>query len=321
MKTIRWGIVGTGAIADIFSSILANIDKTEIVAIASRTKENADAFAEPRDIPNRHVGIKSLAADPDVDVVYIATPHPFHKYETTTCLEAGKPVLCEKPFAMNASEAEAMIICAKQHDIFLMEAMWTHFLPALKKLTELIKEKCIGELLYLESSIGFIGPKNIERIWLKELGGGALLDIGVYLIAFAQLVFGEPPEKIQALTRLTETGVDASTTMLFGYNNGAIASMTCAINTELPCCATIYGTNGSIVIPSWNTETLLIRTRNKPEEIMNFDSLSNKYGYRYQALEVMRCLRAGEKESPGMPLNKTMTIMKTMDAVRTATLK
>ncbi len=313
--SVKWGIVATGSIARKFAQGLKAADNAELVAVASRAQESADAFAEEFNVPNRHVGTEALAADADVDVVYVATPHSRHKADTIACLDGGKHVLCEKPFAMNSAEVSEMVECASKNKLFLMEAMWTHFFPAMIKLRELLAAGTIGEVRLVQSNFCFRTGWNPEsRLLNPELGGGALLDVGVYNIALAHKIYGQEPSRIDSQAHIGETGVDEQSSMVFGYENGAMAVLTNAVRTSTPHDATVYGTDGYIKIAKfWQPDGLIVKTTDNEEET-SFERLGN--GYAYEAIEVMNCIKSGALESDVMPLEKSISIMKTMDAIR-----
>ncbi len=316
-KKIRWGIVGTGGIAHKFAIGLSVLPDAELVAIESRTKESALKFATEFNVPNRHVGVGAMAGDKDVDVVYIATPHPNHKDETISCLEGGKAVLCEKPFAMNISEVTQMIECAKSKKLFLMEAMWMYFFPAMVKVRELISSGAIGEVRLLQANFCFKcegGPEH--RCFNPALGGGALLDVGVYDIALAQMVYGKEPVRISSMTNIGQTGVDEQSSMILGYENEAMAVLTCGIHLSTMSEAIIYGTNGFIRIPHmfWQPDRIVVKMGQDEEKEISFERLGN--GYSYEAMEVMRCLREGKWESEVVPLDTSIAMMRTMDKIR-----
>ena len=316
-KKIRWGIVGTGGIAHKFAKGLSVLPDAKITAVSSRSKESAEKFGIEFNVPNRHIGAESIACDKDVDVVYIATPHPMHKNETISCLEGGKAVLCEKPFAMNILEVMQMITCAKKNKLFLMEAMWMYFFPAMEKVRELVFGGAIGEIRLVQSNICFRCEWNPENRWLNpQLGGGALLDTGIYDIALAQMIYGKEPIRISSMAHIGQTGVDEQSSMIFGYENGAMAVLTCAVRTSAVNEATIYGTNGFIRIPNmfWHPDRIIVKTGQDEEKEISFNRLGNGYGY--EAAEVMRCLRNGEIESPVMPLDTSISFMRTMDKIR-----
>ena len=316
-KKIRWGIVGTGRIAHHFASGLAAIENTEITAVSSRTKASAEKFAEEFGISGKHIGSESLASDKNVDVVYIATPNPMHKDDTINCLKGGKAVLCEKAFAMNVSEATQMIGAAKEKGLFLMEAMWMYFFPAMAEIRRFVAAGAIGEIRLVQANFCFRKEWQPQGAKLNPaLGGGALLDVGVYNIALAQMIYGKEPVRISSMAHIGQTGVDEQSSMIFGYEGGAMAVLTCAVRTETPLEAAIYGTNGYIKIPHkfFQPDKIIVKAGQEREKEIKFERLGN--GYNYEAAEVMQCLREGKMESLIMPLDTSMAIMRTMDSIR-----
>ena len=314
---IRWGIIGTGFIAHQFARGLAVLDDARLTAVASRTKESADRFADEFGVTQRHVGVKQLAANENVDVVYVATPHPMHKGNTLECLKGGKAVLCEKPFCMNASDAMKMVECAREKGLFLMEAMWTLCFPAMTKIRDIVNTGVIGDIRQVHSNFSFRCEWDPYGILLNPgLGGGALLDVGVYNIALAQMVYQREPTRISGMAHLGETGVDEQSSVILGYDNGALAVLSSAIRTETLQEAAIYGTDGHIKIPHmfWQPDRIMVKTAQDEEQEFKFERVGN--GYNYEAAEVMRCLRNGCLESPVLPLNTSIAIMRTMDSIR-----
>jgi dihydrodiol dehydrogenase / D-xylose 1-dehydrogenase (NADP) len=315
--TIRWGIIGTGFIAHQFARGLAVLNDARLVAVASRTKESADKFADEFGVEHRHVGVEELAGNENVDVVYVATPNTKHKDNTLSCLNGGKAVLCEKPFCINASEAAEMVEHAREKGLFLMEAMWTLCFPAMAKVREIISSGAIGEVRQVHSNFSFRGEWEPDGLLLNpDFGGGALLDVGVYNIALAQMVYQREPTRISGMAHLGETGVDEQSSVTFGYDNGALAILTSAIRTETSQDAAIYGTDGYIKIPHtfWQPERIIVKTSQGEERELKFDRVGN--GYNYEAAEVMRCLREGCLESRVLPLDTSVAIMRTMDTIR-----
>jgi len=312
---INWGILGTGSIAKKFATGLTVLDDAKLVAVGSRKQETADAFADEFDVPTRHASYEALANDPDVDAIYVATPHTFHKANSILCLEAGKAALCEKPFTINAAEAEELIGVARDRGVFLMEAMWTRFSPVMCKVRELLAEGAIGEPRMLAADFGFragVSPKG--RLFNPELGGGALLDVGVYCVSLASMVFGAPPAEIATLATLGETGVDEQSAFILGHENGELAVLYTAIRTQTAHQARIMGTGGSITIPQfWHPQEAMLIAGGEEQRI---EAPFEGNGYNYEAAEVMECLRAGKRESDVMPLDETLTIMQTLDKIR-----
>ena len=315
-QTIRWGILGTGNIAHQFARGLAVLPDAELVAVGSRSQDTADAFGEEFGVPRRHSTYEALATDPEVDAVYVSTPHTFHKDNSLLCLEAGKAVLCEKPFTINTREAEQVIGFARAQGRFLMEAMWTRFLPAMVRVRALLAEQAIGEPRMLQADFGFratIDPQS--RLFNPRLGGGALLDVGVYPVSLASMVFGTP-ERSTGLAHLGETGVDEQGAMVLMYRGGQLATLSTAIRTNTPHEALILGTRGSLRIHSqwWKPAKLTLARQDQADEVIDVPFEGN--GYNYEAAEVMRCMREGRLESDVMPLDETLSIMRVMDELR-----
>ena len=317
-EKIRWGILGPGTISRKFATGLKAIPDAEIIAVGSRALQRANTFADTFNIPHRHGNYTDLAHNPEVDVIYVATPHPFHKECAMLCLEAGKAVLCEKPLTVDAEQAEEMIVCAREHNQFLMEAMWTRFLPVIVKVREWLAENAIGEPRMLTADKGSrqtLSTETLEgRLFNPELGGGGLLDVGVYTIALAYMVFGAP-SKITSLAHIGETHVDEQASILLGYDAGQIANLFCAISTETSKEARIIGTKGSIHIPEFWQATSATLTQTGKEPI-HIEIPFKGNGFEYQVIEVINCLREGKLESDVMPLDESLSLMKTMDTIR-----
>jgi predicted dehydrogenase len=315
-ETIRWGIIGTGSIAKLFAQGLRSLPDAELVAVGSRTQASADAFADEFHIPRRHASYGALAEDSGVDAVYIATPHPLHKENTLLALRCGKAVLTEKPFTINAQEAREVIQFAREQRRFLMEAMWTRFFPAMARVRELLAQGVIGEPHLLTADFGFRTEVNpAGRLFNPQLGGGALLDVGVYCVSLASMIFGKP-ERITSMAHLGETGVDERAAMILGYPGGAMALLSTAIRTNTPMESVISGSEGQIRIPPlfWKPTRVSISVRGQEQPHVDSPLVGN--GYHYQAAEVARCLRAGQTESDVMPLDETLSIMEMMDTIR-----
>lgn len=315
-KTIKWGILAPGNIAHQFARGLKVIPDAELLAVGSRSKERADKFADEFDVPRRYGSYADLVSDPDVDAIYVAPPHPFHKDCSILCLEAGKATLCEKPFAVNTQEVKEMIACARKSGQFLMEAMWTRFIPVMVKTRELIADGAIGEPLMLTADFGFRAGVNPEgRLFNLKLAGGGLLDVGVYTIAMAYMVFGGAPSEITSMAHIGETGVDDQAAIVLGYENGQQALLSCAVRVTTPQEARIMGTKGSIFIPSfWHATSAILSIAGKEPESIEMPFKGN--GYEYEAMEVMRCLREGKLESDVVPLDESVSVMETMDKLR-----
>jgi predicted dehydrogenase len=316
VRKFRWGILGTGAIARQFVKGLRSLPEAEVFAVGSRSEASAAKFADKRNIPRRHASYEGLASDPDVDVVYIATPHPFHAENATLCLEAGKAVLCEKPFCVNAAGAERVVELAREKDIFVMEGMWTRFFPLMEEVRRLISEGAIGEVRMLNVDFGFrADPDPASRLFDQRLGGGALLDVGVYCVSFASMVLGRPSGFV-GLPHLGETGVDEQASVVLEHEGGRLANLSIGIRTTTPQEATIMGTEGYVRIhaPWWRPKSMTISKPGTEDETVKPPVSGN--GFNYEAAEVMRCLASGKTESDVMPLDETLSVMRTMDSIR-----
>lgn len=315
VEPIRWGILATGGIASTFVEDLALLDDCRVTAVASRSAERAAAFAKKHDIPQAWESVQALAADDEVDIVYVATPHSHHYLPTLQLLEAGKHVLCEKAFAYNASQARTMFDVAREHQRFLMEAMWTRCNPAIREMRRAIREGMIGEVVSVHGNFSFAGDfAPSHRLRNIELAGGALLDLGVYPITLAHLVLGKP-DSIEAHSVMDTTGVDAQTALTLKYPN-AIAQLSCSYRGGPANEVTIAGTLGRIELrdyayrPSGYT---LVRYDESPRE---FEAPYVGHGYVHEALEVHRALRQGRLESTLVPPQSTVEVMEIMDEAR-----
>ena len=314
---VRWGILGTGGIAGSFASDLRLTDSGVAVAVGSRSQAAADRFADNYGIARRHDSYESLAADPDVDVIYVATPHPMHRDNAILALRAGKHVLVEKPFTMNAAEAREVVAVARERGLFAMEAMWTRFLPHVGVIREWLGKGLLGHVVTVTADHGqWFAEDPGFRLFAPELGGGALLDLGVYPVSFASMVLGTP-SRIVSISDPAFTGVDAQTSMLFGYDSGAQAVLTCTLRAKSPTRAAIVGTDARIEVDGDFYAPACVTLIPRDGDPVVVESAHEGRGLRHQAEEVARRLAAGEVESPFMPLDETISIMETMDTVLT----
>ena len=314
-KTVRWGILGAGRIAGKMAQALKKLPDAELAAVGSRSQATADEFGDKFDIPRRHPSYEALARDPDVDIIYVATPHNFHKENSLLCLAHGKAVLCEKPLTVNAREAEELIRFAREKKLFLMEAMWTRFLPLMSKFKETLAAGVIGEVRMVQADFGFNAGWNPEgRLLNPKLAGGGLLDVGVYTVSLASWVLGAP-SKIVSLAHIGETGVDEQNGTVLAYENGQLALLSSAVRTTTPHDAVIMGTEGMIRIhpPWWCPTRMTINAGGKSEEV---EAPFGDNGFEYEAAEAMRCLRDGKLESSVISLDESLSIMRTLDAIR-----
>lgn len=315
MKQIKWGILATGNIADKFATSLAAQEDATMLAVGSRSISSANTFADRWNIPRRYGSYQELANDPDIDVIYIATPHPSHHSNTMLCLHAGKHVLCEKPLTLNAAQAVECITLARQKNLFFMEAMWTRFIPAIVQLNHWLDEGVIGQVRLVTASITLNRPFDAEqRLFNLQLGGGALLDLGIYPLAFASMVLGKPSQ-ITGFCHYAPTKVDELDAVTLRYHNGALAVLTCASVVAEPAEATITGTKGYIKVhdPFYYPTKLTLDLDGK-QMVKEIPFESN--GYIHEIREVHYCLKAGQTESQIMPLDETLEIFKQMDELR-----
>lgn len=314
-EPVRWGVLGTGGIADAFVRDLALTDSGTAVAVGSRQQASADRFGDAHAIPNRHPSAAALVADPQVEAVYVATPHPLHHEGTLAALDAGKAVLVEKAFTMSAAQARELVQRARARELFLMEAMWTRFLPHVVEIRRLLAEGALGDLVTVNADHGQWFARDAgHRLFAPELGGGALLDLGVYVVSFASMVLG-PPSSVVSMTTPAFTGVDGQTSILLGYESGAHAVLTCTSSARSATRAAIVGTEARIEVDDGFYGPVGFTLHPRTGEPVRFDPPSTGRGMWHEADEVARCLRAGLTESPVMPLDETVSIMATMDAV------
>ncbi|MDO3408361.1 Gfo/Idh/MocA family oxidoreductase [Saccharibacillus sp. CPCC 101409] len=316
---IKWGIIGTGWIADQFAADLKHASNGELYAVGSRTLESAREFAGKFDIPQAYGSYEELVGDPEVDAVYVGTPHPFHKENVLTALNAGKAVLCEKPFTVNAKELDEMIETAREKKLFLMEAMWSRFLSPLVQVRKWLSEQKIGEIRIVKAEFGFDAGWNPEgRLLNPELGGGALLDAGVYPVSFASMVFGPNPQSVWTTAHIGETGVDEHFSILLDYGSGRTASLNGGVRLNMPNDAYIHGTNGYIHIPQFlfAKEATLYVSGEEPVTVTDDREDRGIKGYAYEAEEVGRALLEGRRESGIISLAESLGIMRLLDNVR-----
>ncbi|MEY2648342.1 MAG: hypothetical protein RL282_1055 [Bacteroidota bacterium] len=320
-NTIRWGILACGKIARKFAADLQHVEGAELSAVASRDAAKAKAFAEEFSAKQYFDSYEALASCPDVDVIYVASPHSHHHEHTLLCLNHGKAVLCEKAFAINSRQAREMVELARTKRLFLMEALWSRFLPHYHKLQELLAEGKLGEIKGILANFGFKPmPPVSPRLFDPALGGGSLLDIGIYPIFFAQSLLGKP-ESIMAKMDPATTGVDEQCSMVFHYKSGQTATLFSTLASNLETDADIFGTEGRIRLTSRFYEpsaTLqfypgIVSTRTEIPI-----SKEPGWGYQHEARHVQECLQKGLTESPVWSLDHTLDLMETLDRVREA---
>jgi predicted dehydrogenase len=316
-KIVNWALTGTGGITNRFLTGLRAAEGGNAAAIVSRTRENADAFALKYGIEKSFDKYDSMLEDPSIDMVYIGTPHTTHREMAVKALNAGKAVLCEKPAAINAGELREMIEAAARNKVFFMEAMWTRFTPPLRKVREWLDQGLIGEVKMAQANFGFSTAFNPRgRLFNLELGGGALLDAGIYPLSLASMVFGgKKPERVVSQLYFGETGADEEAAAILSYGGCRVAYTACANRTAMVNDGWIYGTGGKIHIPNFvfaHSAVLLLEGRY--EYRYEPDFVSN--GYNYEADAAMDCIREGKTESEVMPWAESLVLMETMDEIR-----
>lgn len=319
MKKINWGILATGTIAKKFATTLTELsDGGKLLAVASRNEENARHFAKEYGVSKAYGSYIDLVSDPEVDVIYVATPHSLHYENVKLCLEHGKHVLCEKSFTVNATQAKELFKLAKEKNLFIMEAFWTKFLPAYRLLNETLAQGTIGELTHFRAQYGFAptGARYVRK-FDPQLAGGTLLDIGVYAIGVACMLLGYKPSQLHSTAIMGEYGTDKFDSLMLSYENGVSAHLITAIGTQIDPEAVLFGTKGHIVLPNFSA-------------LQNFTVVLNdgkKYtqeapfainGFEYQIKEAAACIQAGKLESTIMSQQNTLAVMALMDKARAA---
>lgn len=314
-KIFKWGIIGPGKIAQKFAGALAAVPNATLHAVASRAIEKAKQFATEYKAPFFYDNYETLANNKEIDAVYIATPHSFHHAHVLLCLQKKKAVLCEKPMSVNYASTAEMIKAAKENDVFLMEAMWSRFLPIINKTLELIQEGVIGELKYVNADFGFVAPFNKDsRLYDLKLGGGSLLDVGVYPLFLALLLLGKPDE-IKAFAHLAITGADETTSAILFYKNGTMANILSSVVAQTPITAEITGTEGTIILDRPWYKGTSIRVRKNDVVTHNFSVPYAGNGFEFQIQEVQACLQKGLTESSLMPLDFSLEMSRIMDEI------
>ena len=315
-KIYKWGIISTGRISTQFTEALQSLENAEVYAVASRTQESADEFARKWSIGKAYGKYEDLYQDPEVDVVYIGTPHSFHHRDTLNALNGGKHVLCEKAFSINADQAQEMIQVARDKELFLMEAMWNRFQPWYEKVREILDNDILGQLHNLKADLSFHFPYDPEhRLFNPELGGGSLLDLGVYPIALSSLLMG-PPASIACTAHKCATGVDDQVSMIFIHENGSTSELGCSSRFNTNWLSTLHGEKGYLEIEGMigRPERITLHLNGQEPEV--FDTPYELNGYQYEAQAVMDMLDQDEIEHPLMSLDETFQIMAVMDYIR-----
>jgi predicted dehydrogenase len=314
-KNTHWGILGLGKIAQKFASDLQDVEGAQLYAVASRSQKKAEDFAENFNVQKAYSSYEALALDSKVDIIYIATPHVFHFENSMMCLEHGKSVLCEKPIAMNATQFKAMMTTAKMNSKFLMEGLWTNFMPHLQKTLHLTQHQTYGKCLKVEADFSFEAEFDIEkRLFNKNLGGGALLDIGIYPVYLALKLLGLPQE-INASCEYSSTGVDMSNQIKFTYTSGATAELSSSFAKNTPSIAKVYFEKATVEFGSrfHQTDQLKITTDSGVDHI---DFHYPTHGYQFEIKHVQDCLQKGLTQSPEWPLQSSLQLLETLDKIR-----
>jgi len=315
-QEFKWGILGTGGIALAFARDLTFLNNHLVAAVGSRTKEKAEEFAIEFPGCTAHGSYEKLVTNPEIDAIYVATPHPMHFTNTILALKAGKPVLCEKPFSINASQARAMVEASIENNVALLEAMWMRFLPHIHQVRKIIASGVLGDIISVTADHGQrLADQGIARLVEPSLAGGALLDLGIYPVSFAHMVLGVP-EKVQASAVITDKGVDASTSILFTYASGAQAILTTTMIAQTPCRAVVSGVNGWLEIDRTFYNPTTMRVHLYDGTTTEYPSNYQGHGLREQAIEFANIVSTGKFESEYLTHKHTLEIMELMDLIR-----
>lgn len=315
-RPYRWGIMGAGNIANKFASALNYTENAEVYAVASRDYDKAKQFAGKYGVSQVYDQYHQLAEDERVDIIYIATPHAFHCDQAIMCLEQKKAVLCEKPMALNLQQVTAMVDAARNNQTFLMEGMWSAFMPSIKKAVELIKEDIIGPVQFIRADFGFQAPPDPNnRLYNLKLGGGSILDVGIYPLFLSTLLLGEP-SRIQSMAKLAGTGADACCSMQFQYPGEQMANIFSSITIKTSLTAEITGHKGRLILPCpfYKATSLSLELNEGENKQFLFPHEHN--GFEYEIREVMRCLENGYTECPDMSHERSLILARMMDTVR-----
>ena len=317
-KKYKWGILAPGKMSAKFTRGLKLLENAELYAVGSRDPERARQFAEEFGFKKSFGSYEDLAADRDVDVIYVASPHSYHHEHTIMCLRNGKAVLCEKAFALNSREADEMIAEAAHRKVFLMEALWPPFQPVYRKTKEILLGGEPGKLIHLTSRFGFQPPYNpTDRKYNLALGGGSLLDIGIYPV-MDTLYFMGVPDEIVAKASFTETGSEDSISIIFGYDDGRMATLYSSFRTAAGIATDLLCENGNLYFSRGRDMSQRLNVSMNGKENIEYSLLPDGMGYHYEAIEVMKCLDEGKLESDIVPHTFTRTLMETLDRIRTA---
>lgn len=305
---IRWGVIGPGRIADKVIADFVHVDGARPVAVASRSLQRAEDFAGRHGLGRAYGSYREIIDDPDIDVLYLATPHPMHHAVGLAAIDAGKALLVEKAFTATTAGAAEVIDRARAAEVFVMEAMWTRFQPAIVALRELVADGAIGEVRSVQADLGVSRPWDpADRLFALELGGGAVLDLGVYVVSFAQMLLGTPG-RVTAAGATFPTGVDAEFGLLLDWPDGRTATLSCSLRGEMPGQARVFGTQGWIdVLPRFHhPDTIVLHRHGSEMETITRPPIGA--GYAHELVEVTSCVRDGLPESAVMPLADTLAV-------------
>ncbi len=313
---VRWGVLGTGGIAHAFATALMETPGAVLTAVGSRSAASAEKFGSQFGTPVAYGSYQALCDAPDVDIIYIGTPHPMHAENTIMALNGGKAVLCEKPFTMNLREAEQVVALARAKKLFLMEAMWTRYMPALAELRHIVASGEIGTPRQVHADFGFHAPTDpAHRVNNRELGGGALLDLGIYPLSIASAIMG-PVKQVRALAEMSARGVDAQTGFTLLHEGGGLSVCSCSLLARTPDELTVSGPLGRVRMDAMFhcSPSVTVTLADGTSRVVQTPWLGN--GYVHEAIEASRCVREGLLESPGMSLDETLALMRTLDTIR-----
>ncbi|MFW6362193.1 MAG: Gfo/Idh/MocA family protein [Spirochaetota bacterium] len=318
--TYNWGIMGAGIIARKMADALRSTQRATLLRVGSKSPQRAESFARELEVP-RYGSYADLLQDPEIDVVYVATTHNFHYENAAAALKHGKHVLIEKPFTVNAAQADRLIALAAEKDLFLMEAIWTRFLPSWKKMREVLQEGLIGKVKYIDLSFGkFAPPQYQARLNDPALAGGATLDMGIYSLSYCCYLLGEIPRSSNSMCTLNSAGVDDFACYQLSFPSGAMAQIATGFNLWMDSRALIYGTEGAVSFHDFSSgDRFTLHSHNGGNEIVTTEDIALEHrenGFAYQVEEVITCLDQGKRESSLISHQETRDIMALMDSIR-----
>ncbi len=313
---LKWGILGAGNIAHDFCDDFVVAGEGQLIAAYARKKEKVTLFCKRYDIPHAYDQLEDFLENKEIDVVYIALPHALHYEATLKALEAGKHVICEKPLAMNAKQVKVMQKRAKEKGLFLMEALWTKFLPAVRQAVKWVHEGAIGDLKLIEANFGFLTDEETpDRVRNPQMGGGALLDVGIYPLLIANWIAGNKPSQIHAMAHMTETGIDGTVMMQCYYESGIYADLKASIDIDFSNTCRIYGSKGYIELPSfWMADEAFLVKDGKRQAFS--EKIGMMKGYQYEIIAAENAIKKGWQQHPEATHDFSLELMATMDDIR-----